>query len=183
MLRDVSWNDVVTMSSTPAVAQTLDVGGLHCSHHGWLVKWLRGRVGNSADAADLAQEVFLRLLRKPDVQALHAPRAYLATVGNRLAMNLHRRRSLEAAYLDALAALPREWSPSPEAQHVVRQTLLELDTLLESLGKNVKRAFLLAQFEGMTYAAIAREIGVTPRTVVTYVARAMAHCCLHARHE
>lgn len=49
-----------------------------------------------------------------------------------------------------------------------------------TLGAKVKRAFLLAQFEGMGYEAIGRELGVTPRTVVTYVVQVMAHCCLHA---
>jgi RNA polymerase sigma-70 factor (ECF subfamily) len=32
----------------------------------------------------------------------------------------------------------------------------------------------------MGYAAIARQLGVTQRTIVNYVARAMAQCCLHA---
>jgi len=171
------------MPPSGAVTQAFDVGALHACHHGWLVSWLRGRVGNPADAADLAQDVFVRLLRQPDAQVLQEPRAYLATVGNRLAINFHRRRSLEVAYLEALATRPQELAPSPEEQLLFRQTLLELDELLESLGVKVKRAFVLAQFEGMTYANIAREIGVTPRTVVTYVARAMAHCCLHARHD
>jgi len=168
------------MPPTGAAIQTLNVGALHSSHHGWLVSWLRGRVGNPADAADLAQDVFLRLLRQPDMQVLQEPRAYLATVGNRLALNLYRRRGLEAAYLEALAVLPEELAPSPEEQWLLRETLLELDGLLSALGEKVKRAFLMAQFEGLTYVVIARKIGVTPRTVVTYVARAMAHCCLHA---
>jgi len=170
------------MFSGSAANQPLDVGGLHASHHGWLVSWLRGRVGNAADAADLAQDVFVRLLRQPDQQVLQEPRAYLATVGNRLALNLHRRRSLETAYLAALAAIPQDLAPSAEEQLLFHQTLLELDAVLESLGAKVKRAFLLAQFEGMTYTHIARDIGVTPRTVITYVARAMTHCCLHMCH-
>ncbi|MDO4724798.1 MAG: sigma-70 family RNA polymerase sigma factor [Comamonadaceae bacterium] len=168
------------MPSSHAAAQTFDLGRLHAVHHDWLVAWLRTRVGNPADAADLAQEVFLRLLRQPDLQALREPRAYLATVGKRLALNLHRRRQLEAAYLEALAALPQPLALSPEEHCLLRETVLELDALLSALGPKVKRAFLLAQFEGLGYAAIARDIGVTPRTVVNYVARAMAHCCLHA---
>jgi len=171
------------MLANGAVTHAFDLGALHSRHHGWLVSWLRGRVGNPADAADLAQDVFVRLLRQPDLKALHEPRAYLATVGKRLALNLHRRRSLESAYLDALAARPQALVPSPEEQFLFHHTLLELDEQLESLGSKVKRAFVLAQFEGMTYANIAREIGVTPRTVVTYVARAMAQCCLHAHRD
>lgn len=158
----------------------LDLGALHASHHGWLVGWLQGRLRSRADAADIAQDVFLRLLRQPEPQAPRTPRAYLATIAQRLAANLHRRRCLEQAYLDALAALPEDAMPSPEDQLALRQAVAEIDDALSALGPKVKRAFLLAQFEGLGYAAIAQQLGVTPRTVVSYVARAMAQCCLHA---
>lgn len=37
---------------------------LYADHHGWLRGWLGRRLGNSSDAADLAQDTFLRLLRR-----------------------------------------------------------------------------------------------------------------------
>lgn len=167
--------------STPSElsAPTACIGTLHRQHHGWLAGWLRGRLRNDADAADIAQDVFLRLLRQPEPQALRVPRAYLATVASRLVINLHRRRALEQAYLEALAALPEDAMPSAETALALRQTVLALDEALDALGPKVKRAFLLAQFEGRGYADIARELDITPRTVVKYVARAMAQCCLH----
>ena len=163
-----------------ALAPPLDIGALHQHHHRWLVGWLHARLRNRADAADIAHDVFLRLLRQPEPQAPRLPRAYLATIAQRLVINLHRRRCLEQAYLDALAALPEDAMPSPEDQLALRQAVAEIDDALSALGPKVKRAFLLAQFEGLGYAAIARDLGVTPRTVVSYVARAMAQCCLHA---
>jgi RNA polymerase sigma-70 factor (ECF subfamily) len=163
-----------------ATAPPLDIGALHASHHGWLVGWLHARLRNRADAADIAHDVFLRLLRQPEPQTPRAPRAYLATIAQRLASNLHRRRCLEQAYLEALAALPEDSMPSPEDQLALRETVAQIDDALNTLGPKVKRAFLLAQFEGMGYAAIARQLGVTQRTIVNYVARAMAQCCLHA---
>lgn len=168
------------MPSSPDLSPTRLAGQLHASHHGWLVGWLRSRVRNEADAADLAQDVFVRLLRQPRLAAPDAPRAYLATIAQRLAANLHRRRALEQAYLQALAQLPEDCVPSPEEQLVLRQVLTDIDEALHALGPKVRQAFLLAQFEGRPYTAIAKELGVTPRTVVTYVARAMAQCCLHA---
>ena len=35
---------------------------LYSEHHGWLQNWLRGKLGCAADAADLAQDTFLRIL-------------------------------------------------------------------------------------------------------------------------
>ena len=44
--------------SSPATPSTL-----YSTHHGWLHNWLRAKLGNSFDAADLAQDTFIRVLR------------------------------------------------------------------------------------------------------------------------
>ncbi|OPL22089.1 hypothetical protein B5L72_34410 [Pseudomonas aeruginosa] len=43
---------------------------LYSEHHGWLQNWLRGKLGCAADAADLAQDTFSRMLDglKPKVR-------------------------------------------------------------------------------------------------------------------
>lgn len=151
---------------------------LYAAHHPWLVGWLRGRLGNIDHAADLAQDTFIRVYRA-HVAALNEPRAYLATVANRLVVNFHRRQALERAYLDVLATLPADCVPSPEAQVMVQEALVALDQMLDGLGPKVKQAFVLAQFEQMTYADIAARLGISKRSVNNYVARAMAHCCLY----
>lgn len=46
-----------------------DIALLYSDHHGWLVGWLRRRLGNPCDAADLDQDTFVRVLGRP--QALH----------------------------------------------------------------------------------------------------------------
>ena len=38
---------------------------LYQNHHPWLESLLRKRLGNRDDAADLAQDTFVRLLRSP----------------------------------------------------------------------------------------------------------------------
>lgn len=88
--------------------------GLYREHRSWLERWLYQRLGNRWDAADLSQDTFLRVLASPQVLSeLREPRAYLLTVGKRLLVNFHKRRSLEQAYLEALANLPEAQMPSP----------------------------------------------------------------------
>ncbi|WP_257572424.1 sigma factor [Janthinobacterium sp. UMAB-56] len=50
---------------------------LYSEHHGWLYGWLRGKLGNRAEAADLAQDTFLRLLGKRQAAPLRETRGYL----------------------------------------------------------------------------------------------------------
>jgi RNA polymerase sigma-70 factor (ECF subfamily) len=53
-----------TVTSLPNPLQR-DVAALYTTHHGWLQGWLRKKVGNAFDAADLAQDTFVRLLTAP----------------------------------------------------------------------------------------------------------------------
>ncbi len=149
---------------------------LYTQHHGWLVQRLRLQVGCSFEAADLAQSTFLRVLCAPAQEALREPRAYLTTIARHLLVNALRRRAIERACLDALAVLPEALAPSPQDQLEILQTLLEIDRRLERLPAVAKRAFLLAQLEGLTHGAIARTLDISVSSVKRYLARA-AMCC------
>lgn len=158
-----------------------ELAGLYREHHGWLHGWLWRKLGNAFEAADLAQDTFVRLLCTPctaEPGALREPRAYLATVARRLLLNHLRRQSLEAAYLQALAALPADHRPSPEQRVLVLEALQQVDTMLDGLPPKVRTVFVLAQVEGLSYAAIAEELGIGLRSVKRYMAQAMAECIL-----
>lgn len=154
---------------------------LYREHRSWLESWLRRRLGNAWDAADLTQDTFVRVLAahqdKP-LPRLQEPRAYLLTVGRCLLINHYQRRSLERAYLDALASLPEAQAPSPEQRWLLLETLQALDELLDGLPLAVRRAFLWSQLEGLDYASIALRLEVSERTVKRYMAKAYEHCLL-----
>lgn len=152
---------------------------LYRDHRGWLEGWLRRRMGNACDAADLSQDTFLRLLASSQrIADLQEPRAYLLTVGKRLLSNFYKRRSLEQAYLSALAALPEECVPSPEQRWLLLETLQALDELLDGLPRAVRRTFLWSQLEGLSYQQIAERLSVSERTIKRYMAQAYEHCLL-----
>jgi len=152
---------------------------LYRDHHGFLESWLRRRMGNAWDAADLSQDTFLRVLSSSQqIAQLREPRAYLLTVGKRLLSNFYNRRSLEQAYLDALAQLPEACVPSPEQRWLLLETLQALDELLDGLPAVVRRAFLLSQLEGLGYRDIADRLQVSERTIKRYMTQAYEHCLL-----
>lgn len=152
---------------------------LYREHRSWLETRLRRRLGNAWDAADLSQDTFLRVLASAQPLAdIREPRAYLLTVGKRLLSNFHQRRSLERAYLDALAHLPEQHVPSPEQRWLLLETLQALDELLDGLKAPVRKAFLWSQLEGLGYAEIGTRLGVCERSVKRYMAQAYEHCLL-----
>ncbi|WP_028605454.1 sigma-70 family RNA polymerase sigma factor [Ottowia thiooxydans] len=164
--------------STLETASPNSVESLYRNHHGWLQGWLRGKLGSAFDAADLAHDTFLRILLDSNAQAIREPRSYLATVAGRVVVDHYRRQALERAYLDALSHWPAQQALSAEERAILLETLYEIDAMLEGLGSRIKQVFILSQFEGLTYAQIAEQLGMSLRTVNKYMTQAVTHICL-----
>lgn len=150
---------------------------LYVQHHGWLRSWLQRRLGHAGDAADFAQDTYLRVIESRTVLAdIREPRAFLTTVAKRVVANHLRHREIERAYLETLAHMPQPLAPSPEERAIVLEALLEIDAILDGLPPKVRTAFLWAQLDGMPYAEIAERMGVSLSSVKQYMARAIRHC-------
>lgn len=160
-------------ATSPALQE---VQTLYTDHHGWLLGWLRYRLGCSEQAADLAQDTFLRVLVKREAYTVRTPRAYLSTIARGLVADLFRRQDIERAYLAVLATLPEPEVPSPETRALMLEALHAIDAMLNGLKPKVREAFLLSQMEGLTYAEIAQRLGITKRSVSNYMVIALEHC-------
>lgn len=149
---------------------------LYTCHHGWLFQILRRKLGDAEQAADLAQDTFIRLLNNDQVAEIREPRAYLSTIARGLVADMFRRRALEQAYLDALEARPEPLAISPEQRLLVLETLVAVDRMLNGLGPRTRSIFLMAQLEGLSYVAIAECLQVSVTTIKKHMVRAMTHC-------
>ena len=158
------------------MSQSNTVEVLYQDHHSWLTGWLRRKLGCPQSAADLAQDTFMRLLTARETPSLAEPRAFLTVVAKRVLFNHYRRQDLERAYLLALAEMPEQLAPSEEERAIILQTLMELDQLLDGLPSAVKRAFLLAQVDGLSYAEIGAQLGISIATVKRHLSKAALRC-------
>jgi len=150
------------------------VEGLYIQHQSWLRDWLRRKTGCPFDAADLTHDTYLKVLvRDDDTRTLREPRAYLTTIAHGLMVNLFRRRDIERAYLDSLALVEDAFAPSPERRALALEALIEIDRLLDGLPAKVRKAFLLAQLEGLRHGEIAERLNVPLGTAKAWVRRSL----------
>jgi RNA polymerase sigma factor (sigma-70 family) len=166
------------MDASGKASAPLDIELLYGQHHGWLKNWLRGRTGNCADAADLAQDTFMRMLTARQLPALREPRHYLVTIARGLLIDKARRRALEHAYLEVLAARPEPVDVSPETYHLIIESLMAIDAMLHGLGARTRHIFLLVQLEGLSYVEVARQTGLSVTTVKNHLGKALLQCIL-----
>lgn len=72
--------------------------------------------------------------------------------------------------------MPEPQTPSLEDRALILETLLQIDAMLDTMPGKVRQAFILSQFEGLTYAQIAERLGVTVSSVQKYMIRAIQAC-------
>jgi RNA polymerase sigma-70 factor (ECF subfamily) len=161
---------------TPPTASSALLHTLYCDHHGWLKGWLRQRLGDREQAADVAQDTFLRLLTSGRLPGLQEGRAYLTQIARNLVIDQWRRQRIERAYLQSIAHLPEPETPSLETRALILETLMQIDAMLDRMPDKVRSAFLLSQFEGLSYGQIAERLGVTVSSVQKYMTRAIQAC-------
>ena len=160
-----------------SAAARQDVETLYRDHHAWLHAWLARKLGNPFEASDLTQDTFVNVITSKQTERLLEPRAYLTTLAKRLLYNRWRRRDLEQAWLEALAALPEDVAPSPEDYALVREAVEAVDLWLSGLAPKVRQAFLLRRLDGLKHSEIAQEMNVSQASVERYLKQALLHLC------
>lgn len=154
----------------------LEIHNLYCDHHGWLQGWLVRKLGNASDAADLAHDTFLRLLTRQARCIGSEPRALLTHIAKGLVIDRWRRQDVERAYLETIAHLPEPEVPSPETRLLILEALYRIEAMLRELPEKPRQAFLMSQLDGLTYAQIAQELGVSLISVKRYMREAFLAC-------
>ncbi len=149
-----------------------------------LEKFLARKLDNPEDAAEVAQDAFLRLHRMQEPENLDNARAFLFQVANNLAIDQLRRRKLYFRFLNAEKNLAPEGEPidinaiaaSPEQIIAAREKLAAIYQAIDELPFKVKQAFLLHRRSGLSYSAIAEQMDVSVSSVEKYILQALKHC-------
>lgn len=141
--------------------------------HPFVLQVLGRRLPIRADVSDIAQEMYLRLLRVERLDLVENPRAYLC----RVAVNIADEWRLRAAKLPTTSedAVPEEaltagddledWLNQQHHREAIQAALM-------ALPLHQRTALMLQIGQDLTYPEIARHMGVTRRQVKRYLATA-----------
>jgi RNA polymerase sigma factor (sigma-70 family) len=148
-------------------------------HRTALQMFFRQRIRTKADAADLAQEVYLRMLRIKDPEAIRNPVHYLYTVASNLVKEyavLDRRQASgididEAPAFEQLETLPEFDGELDSAQRIAR-----LGVVMQQLRPKCRAAMELRFTHGLSFREIAAHLEVSPQMAKKYVAQGLSHC-------
>ena len=136
--------------------------------------WLRNRASvPPGDIDDLAQEVFLRLLRYSDDIAVDNPQGYLFRIAANVANEWRERSRVRKPHDDSwLEELQIESGDEPENAFARARTNEYVQAAVDRLPPRQREVLLLHVNEGLTYKQIAQLRGLTYRIVLRELTRA-----------
>lgn len=144
-----------------------------------LRRFLAARLRNAVDVSDLAQEVFLRLLRVERHDLIRNPESYLLTIASHV---IHQ-HALNGAVVpepidvsDALNEARLIVDTDPAEQLHLERRLVALDRALARMSPKARAAFVLQRRDGCTLDEIAVRLGVSRTMVKKYLARVLMQC-------
>jgi RNA polymerase sigma-70 factor (ECF subfamily) len=150
-------------------------------HQDAVVGTVAKMLGNSADAEDIAQQVFLRIWRhaknyRPDAKFT----TYLFTIARNLVFNESRRRSRrkevsteereETSHLEVEASPDRQ----PDAELLQAELQRAVDAAIAALPEAQRMAVVLRRYEQMPYEEIAEVLKLSLPAVKSLLFRARA---------
>jgi len=152
---------------------------LFAEQHRALQAFFYRRIRTKADAPDLAQEVYVRMLRVSDTDAIRNPELYLYTVASNLVKEhavLDRRQANSVDVDDATVQERLGELPTLDRQLDTAQRVERLREVLEQLPAKCLAAVMLQYRQGLTYQEIADRLEISPHMVKKYLAQALGHC-------
>ena len=152
---------------------------LFAEHRAALQTFFQRRIRSKSDAPDLAQEVYVRMLRISDQDAIRNPVLYLYTVANNLVKEhavLDRRQASGIDIDDAPPHEQLETLPAFDGDLDATQRVARLGVVLKQLRPKCRAAVELRFTQGLSFREIAMHLGVSPQMAKKYVAQALVHC-------
>lgn len=143
-----------------------------------LRRFVSARLRNAAaDTSDLMQEIYLRLLRIDDHEAIRNPQAYLFTVARHVLHQhaLRQSNGLDSISLDDIESRLSDGQADPAVEVETDQAFEELGRTLQQLSPRAYATLILSRCHGLPLQQIGEQLGVSRDQVKKYLARALLH--------
>ena len=142
-----------------------DLNELFRRHSRDVNRYLQRRVSSKDIAADLTQDLFLRLLTSHPPELVADRKGYLLKAASNLAINHNKRERLISFSDPSDLTNVADDTPNPERRLLSRQELNIVASVLAEIPPVEREIFILSRLEGWTFDAIGKRLGMPLKTV------------------
>jgi RNA polymerase sigma-70 factor (ECF subfamily) len=161
------------LRAVPSPPQQVEL--LFREHHDQVFRTAYRVTGSAADAEDVLQTVFLRLVRrKEELDLSPSPGSYLhrAAVNASLDLLRSRTRSRSVSIDEVAFDAPHSTEPSPESQQVDRELQNQIRRSVAKLSPKAAEIIVLKYFEERSNLEIAQMLGTSQMVIGVLLHRA-----------
>lgn len=146
-----------------------------------LVRFFAARLGSTALAEDLAQDLYLKVAALERGEPIASPSAMLFRMGSNLMLDRLRKERRTVVRDDAWIRAGRTSiggedvvdEPAADEALAARQRLAQLIHALEDLPPRMRRAFQLHKLNGLSQSDTARAMGISTSAVEKHISGAL----------
>lgn len=159
------------------------ISQLYADHAGSLHRFIHGKLGCTETAADISQDIFLRLCCLDGASAIDDARSYLFRMARNMVVD-HFRRTVnertrcEKHDISELVELSDD-SPACEEQAMLDEQLRSLYSMMQEWSHLSRNIFTLRHIAGYKNREVADHLGVCLSTVEKRLAAVRGHCAQH----
>lgn len=139
-----------------------------------LHRYLARRLTKRQDAEDLAQEVYLRLLRVDAAKRVEKPVAYIYGIASHVIADFRSESRQGHACLDEVDDEPDDRASSPDDLADRLNLQQQLERALARLPRTHAMVLIAHKHRGLSYEEVAAELNLSIHTVEKYVTQAKA---------
>jgi RNA polymerase sigma-70 factor (ECF subfamily) len=138
-----------------------------------LFAFIRYKLGDSAVAEDILQEVFIKLWEnRHQLKEDLSLKSYLYTIANNLALN-HLRHTKIVVRFQQEQKSEQQIGDSVHDELVKREIRENLLRTIEKLPEKNRMVFMLSRFDDLSYREIAEQLEISIKTVESHMGKAL----------
>ena len=170
------WAGVVTADNKEKEAFVKE---LYLRHRQELCSYISNKFGiDASDAEDIVQSAFARFAEMESALTIENPRAFLYKASSNIAIDIKRHGKVTRSYSDSMAGVSEEADEREDPARVAesRERLGLISAALWNMPGKRRQLLLMSRFDGLSYAEIARRVGLSETVVRKHISKALADC-------
>lgn len=141
----------------------------HIDFHTAIYNYIKNRINNAEDAADLAQDAYVRLLDYKAMLRQETVKSFVFTIARNLVIDYIRRHYRKQEVSANMYEFSKDYTDTTESNLHVEDILRLENGMLMNMPKQRKHVYMLDRFEEMSALEIATALNISKRTVENHL--------------
>lgn len=131
-------------------------------------------VGDKETARDIVQETFFKIWKnRKKIELESSFRNFLITSVRNQCTDILRKRMVSDRFASQSSSSQELPDQSPEEIYTINELEQLIGQAIQKLPPNIREAFEMNRFKGMTYNEIAQQMSLSPKTIEAYISKAL----------